>query len=568
MALQAVQVKNSLESAKSLLSSAVDSVRSGDVEGARASAAEATSLTASAAETTSNPLWSVAAAVPAVGANVDAVKRVTIAVDTLATGALPSVFDLASMIDLNGFSLVGGQADLTPLLGAQSSIDAISEAFASAKVEIDPIDTTKLLPFVAAPLDDVVGIIDTAAPALDVLSDNLPAILDVLGVNGERTYLLIFQNNAESRATGGNPSTSMLVTVNNGQIAMGSQDSSADYLNAGLEGVTFVDLPAETLALYESDFPGYSQNYNRTPEFATTARLFDALISETQGVDVDGVISIDPVVMSYMLGVTGPTYLSDGSEITAENIVSTVLFDAYERFGTDSEGSDAYFADVSSSFFSLLSAGGWDANGMLAALQRGAEEQRVYLWFRNEAAQALSVELGLDGSLTTSNESTTQVGLFLNDAAYSKLEYFMKTSISVQCDTTASTMTTSITIENQVPRSNLNAWTLAWRNDRLGLPTTSFVLDALYFGAPGTSLVSSDPATSDLSGWDRTGTDSGREGVSRTVVVPMGETRTVSYTSTLPDQATSGPLEVRYTPGVSETPIEVGESCVAYFDGE
>lgn len=40
---------------------------------------------------------------------------------------------------------------------------------------------------------------------------------------------MLFQNNAESRGTGGNPAAIVLVTADNGQITLAQHASSADF---------------------------------------------------------------------------------------------------------------------------------------------------------------------------------------------------------------------------------------------------------------------------------------------------------------------------------------------------
>ena len=45
----------------------------------------------------------------------------------------------------------------------------------------------------------------------------------MLGADGPRTYLMLFQNNAELRATGGIPGSFATITARNGKISLGRQ---------------------------------------------------------------------------------------------------------------------------------------------------------------------------------------------------------------------------------------------------------------------------------------------------------------------------------------------------------
>lgn len=562
-AVDAMKVRTDLLEAKTAISSIVEAARAGDDVAVNSATTQAQALVDDANNIVQAPIWAVGSALPVLGANIAAVQSATEAVGILAEQAMPPAVEILATLGTGSLTVEGGGINLAPFRAAQEQLPAIAGAFADAKVVLGDVDREQLLAPVSDALDELLAVVDQGEPALELLNQYIPQLLNVMGASGDRNYLVIFQNNAESRATGGNPSTNLLVQISDGSFTMTGMGNSEDYLLAGLSGNTYVDFSDEMLQLYESDFTQYAQNYSRTPNFPATAELFDTLMVESTGISIDGVISIDPVVLSYMLNVTGPVALSDGSEITADNAVGLVLFDAYERFGMDNTASDAYFADVTTNVFSRLIGGGWDPLAMVEQLQRAASEQRIYMWFRAEDEEALARTLGLSGELTTDNSEVTQVGIFINDASYSKLEYFMATSIAVSCDPNAGTMTTTMTITNNVPSADLNGWTLAWRNNSLGLPRTSFVLDILYFGPPATELVSTDPSSSDIDGWDRDGVDGGRYGVSRTTVVPMGDERTVSFTSTLPDAANSGSIEVRYTPTTTETPVTVSESCLA-----
>ena len=117
-------------------------------------------------------------------------------------------------------------------------------------------------------------------------------------------------------------------------------DSSTFAPESGTEGQVFLQLPPETLALYADDFAGYNQNFSRTPNFPTTAQLFTSLWAPGRpGCSRDGVISIDPVVLSYILSGDRADDGADGTEITADNAVDRVAAATpYERFRGDWTG--------------------------------------------------------------------------------------------------------------------------------------------------------------------------------------------------------------------------------------
>ena len=86
------------------------------------------------------------------------------------------------------------------------------------------------------------------------------------------------------------------------------------------------------------------------------------------------------------------------------------------------------------------------------------------------------------------------------------------------------------------------------------------LFDVLYFAPPGATIIGVDPGAGDASELDRTSSEDGRNAQSIAVMVDRGQTRTVTYTSQLPE-GELGPISVRYTPTVTDTPVTIAPSC-------
>lgn len=560
---QAISVKNDLEDAKLVITEIGDLVGAGDVADAESLGVELQSTLETTLETVNEPLWQIASDVPLVGQNVEAVRRVSAAVQILMSDALQPGIQLAATLDINTLRVEGGGFNLAPVRDAQTAIADVSAAFTAAQAEVGDLDTSTLLPVVAEPIGEVLDIIETAAPTLDVVNRYLPTLLDLAGANGTKTYLLVFQNNAEIRATGGNPAASMVITVEDGRFEMLDQSSSATFYAAGTAGTVTTELPADTLSLHPSNFNKYSQDFTLTPDFPTTAELFQNLWLATSGTLFDGVISVDPVVLSNVLAVAGPVVLASGEELTSGNVVKTVLSDSYERYpsGTDS---DAFFAEVARAVFEKITAGGWDPAAMLEALETSAAQQRLFLHFENVDAAALANELDLTGALQTDNTGQTQLGIYLNDYTIGKLEYHLAASVSARCDADARTITVDTTLTNSIPDSIRSSYTLGLRSGNFGLPRTTMMLDVLFFAPPGAEILSITPENGDIPSLSRSGVEKGNRAESRLVTVAQGETRTVSYTIRF-GEGPLGALNLRHTPTVTDTPVSVDASCEALF---
>ena len=89
--------------------------------------------------------------------------------------------------------------------------------------------TAGLVPQLAKPLPTFGSTPADAAPVTAELRKVMPVLYPALGGDGTRHYLLIFQNNAEERSSGGNPAALSMLVVNDGKVTLGTQPNSGDF---------------------------------------------------------------------------------------------------------------------------------------------------------------------------------------------------------------------------------------------------------------------------------------------------------------------------------------------------
>jgi hypothetical protein len=113
---------------------------------------------------------------------------------------------------------------------------------------------------------------------------------------------------------------------------------------------------------------------------------------------------------------------------------------------------------------------------------------------------------------------------------------------------------------NSVDRDDLTFHIMARRSPTYGGSGTSMLLDVLYFAPPSATITGVDPGEGDAPDLSRTSTEDGRNARSIAILLDRGQTRTVTYTSVLPE-GDLGPLSVRYSPTVTDTPVAIDASC-------
>src|SRR6476661_1973796 len=153
-----------------------------------------------------------------------------------------------------------------------------------------------------------------------------------------RHYLLEVQSNAEGCSTGGLAGSFIMLNVDHGKVSLGAQRAVDDF---PVLTQPVLPLTAEERALYGDNLGENIRDTNLTPDFPRAAELIDALQKRAFGTSIDGVISVDPVVLSAVLRATGPVKVGEDT-FTARNVVPRLLNRVYKDLGTRAE-QDAYF---------------------------------------------------------------------------------------------------------------------------------------------------------------------------------------------------------------------------------
>ena len=230
----------------------------------------------------------------------------------------------------------------------------------------------------------------------------------MLGAEGARTYLVVFQNPAELRATGGIFGSFAVITADQGKISIVDQGASSRTL--GHFDPPVAQLSENQLKLYSQRMAQYPQDVNFTPDFPTAAPLFAEMYRIRTGTTVDGVLAIDPVALSYMLKGSAPIDVGDGVSVTSDNLVSILLSTAYEKFDeADQSQRDAFLAAATAQVFSTMMSGNADAKAILAGLRKAAGERRVLIYSAKPEEQADMATTSIAGSLDTPTERRPSV---------------------------------------------------------------------------------------------------------------------------------------------------------------
>ena len=490
---RATIIKDQLEAATKLIPVLKESVTGDKPEEASAALDQLRAHTATARQAAGDPLWTLASAVPGLGANFSAIAEVAQTADdvsTLGLAPLVKVFE-----SLNWDSLIPSSTgtDLKPIQSASPSVSAAAHAVRASAERLNEIDAGSLWPQVAEPLVRARQELQAVTGALDASAVAAQIAPGMLGADGQRNYLLMIQNNAEARASGGIPGALAVLTFNNGQLTLGAQSG------AGEVGVMSPVIPvdSEQQQIYSIRLGKYMQDVNLTPDFPTAAATAQAMWERKTGEKVDGVISMDPISLGYVLDATGPVEISDPellaltdgglpTRLSGQNIVPTLLSDVYAKIPLP-KYQDVYFAGVAKEVFSALSTGeDGEAKGLIESISRGTSEGRILLWSAAAHEQSIIAKYPVSGSIAGPSVAPAQFGVYFNDGTGAKMDYHVKRTVQLvkECPADGYEQTTiHITSTNTAPAdaaTSLPAYVTG--GGAFGVPAGSVQTNVIAYG--------------------------------------------------------------------------------------
>ncbi|GAB2683798.1 DUF4012 domain-containing protein [Thalassiella azotivora] len=485
MGWQASRVRADLAAAQPLVPRLQAQVTDGDLPAAEQTLAELQERTSRAAETTGGPLWSVTARLPWVGDDVHAVREVAAVVDEVAATAMPALLEAAQGATPQALAPRDGVVDLGPLVAAREPLGRAEASMSAAADRVAAVETESALGQVAGPVETLQAQLADAAGTVATAHRLATVLPPMLGADGPRTYLLLFQNNAEVRATGGLPGSLAVVRADGGRIDFLEQVPAAvvpqfDEPVLPLEGRA-LPVHGERAGVYVGDV-------NFSPHFPTAAELAREMwrrVSAERGEEtvVDGVVAVDPVALSYLLEATGPIPVEGvGVELTAESVVPLLLSDSYRLFGPRAD-QDAFFAAATSAVTRALLGGDVDPRALVDQVGRAADEGRLLVWSSVPAEQEALVDLGVAGVVPTGDEGRRTVGIYLNDGTGAKMSWYLRERVVLEpaCDTEDATHRLALELSSTAPADAAQSLPEYVTGGSFGVPRGEFRTQVLVF---------------------------------------------------------------------------------------
>ncbi|WP_210649321.1 DUF4012 domain-containing protein [Nocardioides sp. SYSU D00065] len=420
MAIPFLKAPGHAEGARTDLEAARTYLAAGDVASAESSVESArrhADQVQDAMQGIGGDLWSL---VPVVGRPVADVRHLGNALDHLTTAAEVAV---ATWPAVNGerATLFGDRSvDVATLGRLVDAVDTASVNLDAAQLELGAVSDSALgVGTRLAEARDEASTVVTPLASGARRAASLTAVLpELLGVEGDRTYLLALLNPSEQRFSGGAPLTVAPMKVADGRLTMGEarDTSDPDLYRVGrwtkVEGNPFHD---GKLRLSTATY---------APDWSVSGEELLRGWARRTGQEADGLVAVDVVALADLLRITGPVEAPIYGRLDADTFTQKLVGD-YDAFPDNEARHDLNRAIVPVFAERLFSPG----RGIekITSLRDSARARHFALWMRDADVQAAVSDIGLAGEL--SHTEHDYVAVFNQNTNRSKADYWQRRAV-------------------------------------------------------------------------------------------------------------------------------------------
>ncbi len=446
-----VGVRHDLASGRDAITVGRRQALAGDLTGAQDSFSNAEVSFQRAVDRAEGPIGTLARAVPWFGntaRTVTAMSRAGVslsAAGSTLTGALLELPD-----GIGSLAPAGGVLPVDRYHELAAAVDSARDGATQAAGELNAAPEGFVPQVVSRAFWDGQEQVTTLASDLDGISQLLRGLGSFAGVGAPRRYLVVAQNPAELRGTGGIWGAYAIVTLHEGRatISPARPTQTLRDFPAGR-----VPSPSAEYARTYDQFGGAGswQNMNATPDFPSAAKAALSNYALGEGTELDGVLAADPFFLQALLEVTGPVRVPGAGMVRADTVVDVTTNRAYARFDGATQRKEVLGAAATEALTRFLA---MDEHGLarLKALGTSIADGHLRLYSTDPDVEGALATLGADGALTPPDGDLLSVSV--NNGSGSKVDYYADRSVDydVQLGGDGEAIATAtVTIANNAP---------------------------------------------------------------------------------------------------------------------
>ena len=229
---------------------------------------------------------------------------------------------------------------------------------------------------------------------------------DLLGYNGPRKYLFLFQNNHEIRATGGFIGSYGVLKVHNGEV----KDLFVDGIFNPDGQLTARVVPPGPIQKISTNWSTHDANW--FPDFPTSAEKIAWFYEKTGGPTVDGIITLTPTVLENLLEITGPIEMSEyETVVNKDNFIEATQYEVEEDYDKEENRPKKFIADLTPEVLDRIFSG--DSLSKLPqtikVFSKSLEGKHILIYLDNPEIQEMISGLGWSGEVLENSKDYLMV---------------------------------------------------------------------------------------------------------------------------------------------------------------
>jgi len=225
----------------------------------------------------------------------------------------------------------------------------------------------------------------------------------IMGGDGFKRYLVLFQNTFEIRPTGGFVGSYAVVDVSNGKITNIDVPGEGSYAFQGQLDV--YEKPSLPLQLVNKRWE--FQDSNWFPDFKASAQKMAWFYEHGKKTTVDGVIAINSSVLERLLTVVGPLQNEDYSLLLKSEDALTKLESEVRNYDNTEENTPKAILSVvlNQVFSSIQNLKPSQLVGLITQLHEALSGREIQLYFNDSYVQNILQDYGWTGEILPTKET-------------------------------------------------------------------------------------------------------------------------------------------------------------------
>ncbi|MBI4256531.1 DUF4012 domain-containing protein [Candidatus Uhrbacteria bacterium] len=309
----------------------------------------------------------------------------------------------------------------------------------------------------------------------------------ILGANGSKRYLIVFQNNTEIRPTGGFIGSFAEIKIRDGNIEHLNIPGGGSY---DLQGSLQENLRApEPLQLLSARWE--FQDGNWFPDFPTSARQLMQFYQDAGGPSVDGVLAVNATFISNLIGLLGPIQMEAyGLTVNEENFIFEAQKIVEYEYDKEANTPKAFIGDLAPKLVErTIEKTSEDFLAIVDSLNLGLSSKDLQLYLTDETLQRQIIKQGWGGELKQTHDDYLMI--VDTNLGGGKTDGVIEQKVDVQVDIDSDgTITNTVKISRT--HHGIQGLLFTGVNNvdylRVYVPKGSTLLEATGFSIPDESL--------------------------------------------------------------------------------